>query len=51
MFFQVEVWQHPAAVQTNLVRPVQVAVVAEHNVPSVASGQKLLRDVQPVLVD
>jgi hypothetical protein len=30
--------------------PVLVAMVAEHNVPLVASGQKLLHGVQPVLL-
>jgi hypothetical protein len=51
MFFQVEVWPHPTAVQMNWVLLVQVAMVAEHNVPLVASCQKLIRVVQPVLVD
>jgi hypothetical protein len=51
MFFQAEVLQCPTAVQKNWVLPVQVAVVAEHNVLVVASGQKLIRVVQPVLVD
>lgn len=51
MFFQVEVWQHLVDVQTNQALPVQVAVVAEHNVPLVASCQKLIRVVQPILVD
>jgi hypothetical protein len=51
MFFQVEVWQHPTAVQTNWVLPVQAAVVVEYNVPLVAFCQKLIRVVQPVLLD
>ena len=50
MFFQVEVLWRPVDVQTNQDLPVLVAVVAEHNVPLVASCQKLLRDVQPVLL-
>jgi hypothetical protein len=51
MFFRVEVWQHLVAVQTNQDLPILVAMVAEHNVPLVASGQKLIRVVQPILVD
>jgi hypothetical protein len=51
MFFQAEVLQYPTDVQTNQVLPTQVVVVAEHNVPLVASCQKLIRVVQPVLVD
>jgi hypothetical protein len=51
MFFQAEVLQYPTDVQTNQDLPVLVAVVAEHNVPLVASCQRLIRDVQPVLVD
>jgi hypothetical protein len=51
MFFQVEVLQYPVDVQTNQDLPVQVARAAEYNVPLVASCQKLIRVVQPVLVD
>jgi hypothetical protein len=51
MFFQAEVLWYPVDVQTNQDLPVQMAMVAEHNVPLVASGQKLIRVVQPVLVD
>jgi|TARA_R110000868_G_scaffold39645_2_gene137817 hypothetical protein len=51
MFFRVEVLWYSTAVQKNWALPVQVAVVAEHNVLVVASCQKLIRDVQPVLVD
>jgi hypothetical protein len=51
MFFQAEVLRGPTAVQKNWALPVRAAVVAEHNVLLVASGQKLIRDVQPVLVD
>jgi hypothetical protein len=51
MFFRVEVWPHPTAVQMNQVLLVQVARVVEHNVPLVASCQKLIRVVQPVLLD
>jgi hypothetical protein len=51
MFFQAEVLWYPTDVQKNQDRPVQVVVVAEHNVPLVASGQKLIRVCWPVLVD
>jgi hypothetical protein len=51
MFFRVEVLLCPVDVQTNQDLPVLVAVVAEHNVPLAASCQKLIRVVQPVLVD
>jgi hypothetical protein len=51
MFFRVEVLWCPTDVQTNQVLPVQAARVAEHNVPLVVSYQKLIRVVQPVLVD
>jgi hypothetical protein len=51
MFFQAEVLWCPVDVQKNQDLPVLVAVVAEHNVPLVASGQKLIRVVQPILLD
>jgi hypothetical protein len=51
MFFQVEVLQCPTAVQKNWVLPIQVARVAEHNVLVVASCQKLIRVLRPVLLD
>jgi len=51
MFFQVEVLWCPAAVQTTQDLQILQAVVVEHNVPLAASGQKLIRVVQPVLVD
>jgi ABC-type uncharacterized transport system substrate-binding protein len=51
MFFQVEVLWYPVDAQTNQGLPILVAMVAEHNVPLVASCQKLIRVVQPVLVD
>jgi hypothetical protein len=35
----------------NWVLPTLAVAVVEHNVPLVASGQKLIRVVQPVLVD
>jgi len=51
MFFRVEVLWCPVAVQTNRVLQILQAVVVEHNVPLAASGQKLIRVSQPVLVD
>jgi hypothetical protein len=51
MFFRVEVLQYPTAVRMNWVLPVLRAMVAEHNVPLAVSCQKLIRVVQPVLVD
>jgi hypothetical protein len=51
MFFQGEVLQCPTAVQKNWVLPVRAAMVAEHNVPLVASCQKLIRALWPVLLD
>ena len=50
MFFQVEVLQYPVDVRTNQGLPILQARVVEHNVPWQASGQKLIRVVQPVLV-
>jgi hypothetical protein len=51
MFFQAEVLWYPVDVQTNQDLPALRARVVEYNVPLVASGQKLIRVVQPVLVD
>ena len=49
-FFQVEVWPHPTAVQTNWVLPILRARAAEYNVPLRVSCQKLLHGVQPILL-
>jgi hypothetical protein len=51
MFFQAEVLWCPVDVQTSQDLPILVAMVAEHNVPLQASCQKLIRVVQPVLLD
>jgi hypothetical protein len=50
MFFLVEVLWCLTVVQMNLGLPVQAAMVVEHNVPLVASGQRLIRVLQPILV-
>jgi hypothetical protein len=51
MFSQVEVLWYLVDVQMNQDLPALAARAAEHNVLLVAFCQKLIRDVQPVLLD
>jgi hypothetical protein len=51
MFCRAEVWQHLVDAQTNQDLLSLPAMVAEYNVLLVAFCQKLIRVVQPVLVD